>query len=82
MFENTGLEVLILVLMEYALGVAKFNQMSTKKLVLILVLMEYALGVERIMVNEGEQICLNPCSNGICSRSLNVMRIQQIADGS
>ena len=68
-----GREVLILVLMEYALRVQKVGLYKRRGDVLILVLMEYALRVHGstiriIKANYG----LNPCFNGICSASLNV----------
>ena len=62
--------VLILVLMEYALEVTKVTETSSEIIVLILVLMEYALEGGSVVVSPRENIRLNPCFNGICSRRL------------
>ena len=66
---GTPQEVLILVLMEYALEVRKkIEKIKVITAVLILVLMEYALEAalhKGVMKMRG----LNPCFNGICSRS-------------
>ena len=62
------LVVLILVLMEYALWQSIKTQRDFLKEVLILVLMEYALWQRFMFFNTDDStICLNPCSNGICS---------------
>ena len=44
MLHGGNYEVLILILLEYALGVIKWNDMIILDEVLILILMEYALG--------------------------------------
>ena len=59
---------LILVVMEYALGVAANERCSTACAVLILVVMEYALGEGEVKVVPSKIISLNPCCDGICSR--------------
>ena len=62
--------VLILVLMEYALEGKQIIVVVKSRVVLILVLMEYAL--EAMTWTDGKKMyyaCLNPCFNGICSRS-------------
>ena len=46
---------------------------TTKKNVLILVLMEYALREEFITNKSSNRLCLNPCFNGICSASSDVL---------
>ena len=62
--------VLILVLMEYALEVTCNEDMDyTISDVLILVLMEYALEASNLHRKRESHLCLNPCFNGICSRS-------------
>ena len=68
---NGFMKVLILVLMEYALEDLPLAKKSENPIrVLILVLMEYALEVIFIIHQLYDvKYCLNPCSNGICSRS-------------
>ena len=61
--------VLILVLMEYALWPCVFRRFLWSARVLILVLMEYALWPYTIIAIEGGK-SLNPCSNGICSLTI------------
>ena len=66
--------VLILVLMEDALGDTESHrrERTIEERVLILVLMEDALGEELKKLDlENCGICLNPCSNGRCSRRAN-----------
>ncbi len=61
--------VLILVLMEYALGgCTEYFASGYNILVLILVLMEYALGGLVVLLYQWTKTRLNPCFNGICSR--------------
>ena len=56
--------------MEYGLGAFdEASKMSVKQLVLILVLMEYGLGDYTSRHNGVLPSCLNPCFNGIWSRS-------------
>ena len=61
------IEVLILILMEYALWDAQVENKDSEKKVLILILME--LLYECLMENHFQRLhrCLNPYSNGICS---------------
>ena len=59
--------VLILVLMEYALWPRSDRCRSAYGQVLILVLMEYALWRQSKKQEDMQCVCLNPCSNGICS---------------
>ena len=62
--------VLILVLMEYALGErCECWGWEPVGIVLILVLMEYALGGTEKIDKRSRQNCLNPCFNGICFRT-------------
>ena len=62
-------QVLILVLMEYALrDFQEQDSFYCLVLVLILVLMEYALRAQQFLRIEINSISLNPCSNGICSK--------------
>ena len=42
--------------------------------VLILVLMEYALLRVKSMTKSQVEACLNPCSNGICSLTYQILR--------
>ena len=61
-------EVLILILMEYALWGWKSIRFWRIASVLILILMEYALWVPKVW-STSPASCLNPYSNGICSMS-------------
>ena len=64
--------VLILVLMEYALWQMRWIRLSdSPPWVLILVLMEYALWPWKEMSSFLRETSLNPCSNGICSLTEN-----------
>ncbi len=64
-------DVLILVLMEYGLGRNLRQINEAQRLVLILVLMEYGLGPRRRSDSRiHEWIRLNPCFNGIWSRTM------------
>ena len=68
MLLRRALSVLILVLVEYALGVKGILMYSTLIYwVLILVLVEYALGAVSVVVGAALPR-LNPCFSGICSR--------------
>ena len=64
--------VLILVVMEY--GLRHMGQTQRRGLscvvVLILVVMEYGLRLETAMRGQQRLTCLNPCCNGIWSRTL------------
>ena len=55
--------------MEYALEDTVKVAFSKNLIVLILVLMEYALEVPSLKPNLQPLSSLNPCFNGICSRS-------------
>ena len=55
--------------MEYALGGLLLKLIEISKLVLILVVMEYALGGGQGLPFGCGWMSLNPCCNGICSRS-------------
>ena len=68
-------EVLILVLMEYGLGGVNGLPLHKIKFVLILVLMEYGLGPSASNVIFTITKRLNPCFNGIWSRTLKTMRV-------
>ena len=63
--------VLILVLMEVALGATQMKAIYPKgRKVLILVLMEVALGdISNEAEIDDDSDCLNPCFNGSCSWS-------------
>ena len=61
--------VLILVLMEYVPGASLYRPYPSRRPVLILVIMEQDLG-EQLTVLQGLcMILLNPCFNGIWSRT-------------
>ena len=62
--------VLILVVMEYGLGQWGRNRIRRWRSVLILVVMEYGLGLCSYRQIEDLATCLNPCCNGIWSRTL------------
>ena len=55
--------------MEYALrDFAAIHEIADNCCVLILVLMEYALRDGYGLPQDSQPYCLNPCSNGICSK--------------
>ena len=60
--------VLILVVMEYGLGVFPKKMITTQVNVLILVVMEYGLGGSCSFCSVKCCCSLNPCCNGIWSR--------------
>ena len=69
--QGQNLSVLILVLMEYGLGPVPADlQRAHQRLVFILVLMEYGLEDESRIVGHFWNLLLNPCSNGIWSRTV------------
>ena len=58
-------EVLILVVMDVALGLLDFKtQWNHEKFVLILVVMDVALGLLKMISLEKTLLSLNPCCNG------------------
>ena len=61
--------VLILVLVEHALGVSFENVFIPEEKVLILVLVEHALGAFEAIRTATDNYRLNPCFSGTCSRS-------------
>ena len=66
--------VLILVLMEYGLGQSLVGDAERLGTVLILVLMEYGLGQSNTYCTPNQRRnCLNPCFNGIWSRTPNLL---------
>ena len=65
---KSGNVVLILVLMEYGLGPSCGKGWGQVDCVLILVLMEYGLGREKVLIEVNGK-GLNPCFNGIWSRT-------------
>ncbi len=67
--ESDNLTVLILVLMEYALRDCILRSFDHEVVVLIRVLMEYALRGNTFALTKTARR-LNPCSNGICSASM------------
>ena len=50
--------------------------------VLILVLMEDALVLSLLTAERPEQLCLNPCFNGRCTRTLSNFQIKEVTGGS
>ena len=50
-------------------------------LVLILVIMEYGLGLLKLFLEEKKSIGLNPCYNGIWSRTYIPMSLQEVIAG-
>ena len=62
--------VLILVVMEYGLGLGTAPMVAGISSVLILVVMEYGLGLSFPILVNGELMSLNPCCNGIWSRTV------------
>ena len=69
--DNENYFVLILVLMDHALGDCSLAAFVNTSFVLILVLMDHALGDYFLAVCANMFSCLNPCFNGPCSRSAN-----------
>ena len=61
--------------MEYALREQRRVLKARLFLVLILVLMEYALRVLMVIIPGITTVCLNPCSNGICSARLSTTNV-------
>ena len=61
--------VLILIVMEHALGEGETNIISMPAGVLILIVMEHALGAHTISTSVSLWYLLNPYCNGTCSRS-------------
>ena len=61
--------VLILIVMEHALGEKNFSRGHTDLCVLILIVMEHALGGEWSRHTYSSRLSLNPYCNGTCSRS-------------
>ena len=71
--------VLILVLMEYGLGQRRQYLFCRVTSVLILVLMEYGLGPDSWQYVADQLHSLNPCFNGIWSRTANNEQIIKTA---
>jgi len=65
-----GRKVLILIVMEHALGALYGDDFIVSICgVLILIVMEHALGDNKNDDDNGNSDCLNPCCNGIWSRT-------------
>ena len=73
---GADIEVLILVLMEDALALCThLTSMTTTQRVLILVLMEDALAHRDFSFMKKEITSLNPCFNGRCTRTKQVISV-------